>query len=155
MPKIQNSITKLGKEKLEEQIVALKEELRLTYIKRREAAEEGDLKENSAYIYAGEKANMLNTQIEEILTDLHHSIVQGKPTQTIIIEFGHKVTLLYLEDERTMTITLVGKNDARLTPGWVSVESPLGVALSGKRLNEEVEVNGQIIRVTAIEIGEI
>ncbi|MFA6602199.1 MAG: GreA/GreB family elongation factor [Candidatus Shapirobacteria bacterium] len=150
-----NQITKLGKEKLEERAVALKEELRLTYLKRREAAEEGDLKENSAYIYAGEKANMLNSQIEEVLTDLHNCLVTPKPTQTIRIEFGHKVTLLYLEDDRTMVITLVGKNDGGLVTGWVSLESPLGETLLGKRLNEEVEINGQKIRITAIEIGEI
>lgn len=153
MPK--NLITKLGKEKLTQEVAQLKEELRLTYLKRREAAEEGDLKENSAYIYAGEKANMLNTQIEEILTDLQECVVQGKPIQIKTIEFGHKVSLEYPDDNRRMTITLVGKNDARFVPEWVSTESPLGEKLLGKQAGDEVEINGQQIKIVAIEIGEI
>ena len=53
-------ITKLGKQKLEEQIAELQKELERTYKQRNEAAAEGDLKENSAYIFLGERALVLD-----------------------------------------------------------------------------------------------
>jgi transcription elongation GreA/GreB family factor len=54
-----------------------------------------------------------------------------------------------------MTITLVGKNDARLKPGWISVESPLGLAIIGKKNGEEVMVNGTPVTILDISVGDI
>lgn len=145
-------ITRIGKQKLEEQVAALKEELRLTYIKRSEAAAEGDLKENSAYIFMGERANVLNSQIAELQDDLNTAIIQPIPTQTDCICFGHQVTVMYENEQRLMTITLVGKNDARLFPGWISCESPIGQALLGKSLSDTITINDQAIKIISIDI---
>ncbi len=148
-------ITKHGKRKLEEQLQKLKEELRLTYEKRSEAAAEGDLKENSAYIFQGERANVLNSQIAEIISDLSSSEVKSAPLQTKSIEFGHQVTVRFENDQREMTIVLVGKNDARLQPNWVSCESPLGLALIGKSQGDQVLINDQPVTILKIDIGNI
>ena len=148
-------ITKLGKQKLGETLSSLKEELRRTYEKRSEAAAEGDLKENSAYIFQSERANVLNTQIEEISADLSACQVQNPPIQTKTVEFGHQVTLRFENDQRQLTVVLVGKNDARLQSGWISCESPLGVALMGKHLSDRVLVNDQPVTILNIEIGKI
>lgn len=148
-------ITKLGKSKLEARLGELKEELRLTYIKRREAAEEGDLKENSAYIYAGQKADLLNSQIEEAAQDLANLKIIESPGQNRSIEFGHRVVVVFEEDGREMGFTLVGKHDARLKEGWIYYQSPIGEALLGKKAGEKVEVNGQTIRIVSIEAGDI
>jgi transcription elongation GreA/GreB family factor len=148
-------ITKLGKQKLEEQIALLKEELRLTYEKRSEAAAEGDLKENSAYIFMGERASVLNSQIDEAKTDLKLSVLQSAPTQTDKIAFGHRVTIKFETDNREMTITLVGKNDARLKPDWISCDSPLGLALLQKSKSDKVFVNDQPVTILDIAIGDI
>lgn len=148
-------ITKLGKEKLEERLAQLKEELRLTYQKRQEAAAEGDLKENSAYIFAGEQANVLNSQIDEISTDLKTSVVQTSPDHVDFICFGHLITLRFSADNREMVITLVGKNDARLQPGWISIESPLGQAIINKKKGDKAVVNDQSVEILDIKIGNI
>lgn len=148
-------ITKLGKQKLEERLTQLKEELRLTYQKRQEAAAEGDLKENSAYIFAGEQANVLNSQIEEISIDLKMSIVQSPPDQINSICFGHLVSIRFLADNREMSVTLVGKNDARLQPGWVSIESPLGQAILNHKKGDKTVVNDQPVEILDIKIGNI
>lgn len=148
-------ITKLGKQKLEEHIAELKQELRRTYEQRSEAAAEGDLKENSAYIFMGERATVLNSQIEQAMIELKQSVVQVPPTQTRKITFGHKVTIHFESDNRDFVFTLVGKNDARLKPDWISCESPLGLAVINKTKNDKVEVNGQLVRILDIEVGEI
>lgn len=148
-------ITALGKQNLEKQIKELQEELDRTYKQRNEAAAEGDLKENSAYIFMGERATVLSSQISEAIDDLKQAIVQSAPTQCEIISFGHKVSIIFEEDKRNLTITLVGKNDARLKPDWVSIQSPIGQALLGKKKSDKVEVNGQTVTIINISVGEI
>jgi transcription elongation factor GreA len=148
-------ITKLGKQNLEKQIKDLQTELDRTYKLRNEAAAEGDLKENSAYIFMGERAVVLNSQISEAIDDLKQAVVQSAPTQCDCICFGHKVSLLFEEDERSLIITLVGKNDARLKPDWISIQSPIGEALLGKKKSDKVVVNGNTVAIIDISVGEI
>jgi len=148
-------ITKLGLQKLEADLIALKQELEITFQKRGEAAAEGDLRENSAYIFMGERARVLGSQIAEIEADLASSVVQTPPKHTGYICFGHQVKIIFERDNREMEIVLVGKNDARLKPNWISCESPLGIALMGKRLNEVVMVNEQPVKIISINIAEI
>jgi len=148
-------ITKLGKENLEKEIKSLQKELERTYKQRNEAAAEGDLKENSAYIFMGERATVLSSQISEAIDDLKQAVVQSAPTQSDVISFGHQVSLCFEEDQRKMTITLVGKNDARLKSDWISIKSPIGEALLGKKKSDKVQVNGQTVTITDISIGEI
>lgn len=148
-------ITKLGKQKLEQDLENLRAEYKKTLINRGIAGREGDLKENAAYISLGEKAEMLSIQMSEAADDLKKSIVQEAPTNTDTIGFGHKVTLLYENDKREMIITLVGKNDARIKPEWISIESPIGQALSGKKKGGKITINEQMITILDIQIGEI
>lgn len=148
-------ITKLGKQKLEEALENLREEYKKTLLDRGKAGREGDLKENAAYISLGEKAEMLSIQISEAVDDLKKSVVQEAPTNTDKICFGHKVTLFYENDKREMTITLVGKNDARLKPDWISIESPIGQALTGKKVGGKIIINEQPITILDIQVGEI
>jgi transcription elongation GreA/GreB family factor len=148
-------ITKLGKENLEKEIKSLQKELERTYKQRNEAAAEGDLKENSAYIFMGERATVLNSQISEAIDDLKQAVIQSAPTQSDVISFGHQVSLCFEEDKKQMTITLVGKNDARLKTDWISINSPIGEALVGKKKLDKVSVNGQTVTITDISIGEI
>jgi transcription elongation GreA/GreB family factor len=81
--------------------------------------------------------------------------VQLAPTHCDFISFGHKVSVFFEEDKREMIITLVGKNDARLKPDWISINSPIGEALLGKKKLDKVNVNGQSVIITDISIGEI
>lgn len=148
-------ITKLGKQKLEAYITKLQNELRYTYEKRSEAAAEGDLKENSAYIFMGERALVLNSQIDEAKTDLKLAVVQSPPTQLDKITFGHQVTIKFEADNRQVVCTLVGKNDANLKPGWISCLSPLGIALLNKSKADQITVNGQPVTIVDIAIGDI
>jgi len=148
-------ITKLGKDKLEKHIKDLRSELTRTVEERAKAAYEGDLKENSAYIFLGERAEVLRSQIVEAEGDLKKAVVQEIYTNIDSVNFGHCVTIRYESDKREITITLVGKNDARLKPGWISVESPLGIALKGKKKNEQVTVNDQLVTVLDITAGDL
>ena len=148
-------ITQLGKQKLEEHLQKLQDELNRTCEDRGKAAEEGDLKENSAYIFLGERALVLYSQIDTVKADLRASIVQSAPTQTDTIVFGSRVKIRFDSDGRELDITLVGKNDSNLKPGWISCESPLGLALLNQSKGAKVSVNDQPVSVLDIAIGEI
>lgn len=148
-------ITKLGKEKLKEHLLKLQLELGQTCEQRGVAAEGGDLKENSAYIYLGEKALVLYSQIDQVKADLKASVVQPVPTQVETIVFGSRLKIRFESDGRTMDIVLVGKNDAQLKPEWISCDSPLGLALLGKHKLDKVLVNSQPVTIVDISIGEI
>jgi len=148
-------ITKLGKQKLEKDLENLQNEYKNTLVSRGIAGREGDLKENAAYISLGEKAEMLGIQMSEAADDLKKSVVQEAPTNTDTIGFGHKVTIFYENDKREMIITLVGKNDARIKPEWISIESPIGQALTGKKVGDKIVINEQPITILNVQIGEI
>ncbi len=148
-------ITKIGLQKLEAELEALKKELELTFQKRGEAAAEGDLRENSAYIFMGERARVLGSQIAEIEADLAKSVVQSAPKHTGYVCFGHQVKIIFENDNREMNVVVVGKNDARLQPSWISCESPLGIALMGKRPSDVIDVNGQPVKIISITVAEI
>jgi len=148
-------ITKLGKQHLEQQLKDLQKELERTYDERQLAAAEGDLSENSTYIFMGERAGVLQSQIEEIINDLKEAVIQEIPNQCETISFGHQVSIFFEEDKRNLTITLVGKNDFGLKPNWISIQSPIGEALLGKKKLDKVNVNGQTVVVINISVGEI
>jgi transcription elongation GreA/GreB family factor len=148
-------ITKLGKEKLEKQIHDLEKELSQVMVKRGKAAEEGDLKENSAYIFLGERAQVLMSQIDQANKDFKEAVVQSAPTQNEKIAFGHQVTIRFEDDNREMIFTLVGKNDSQLKKEWISCESPMGIALLGKRKSDQIMVNDKKVIVLDISLGDI
>ena len=148
-------ITPFGLDQLKKLLAELKVELVRTFDERSAAAAEGDLKENSAYIFMTERANVLQTQIEKATQDLREAVVLIPPTQYGQVEVGHQIKLMFENDKREMTITLVGKNDASQKPGWISSDSPLGIAILGKIKSAKVEVNGQPVTILDILAGEI
>ena len=148
-------ISKLGKKKLEKELLKLKKELRRTGEERGEAAREGDLKENSAYIFLGERAEVLRSQIGTLTRILREAQIQEAPKETEVVSFGHKVVILFEERREEMEIVLMGEEEARFKPEWISCQSPLGQALLGKKQGERVMVNEQKVLIVRIEILEI
>ena len=148
-------ITQLGLDRLKNNLITLKAELVRTFDEKREAAAEGDLKENSAYIFMGERAIVLQTQIEETSNSIKDAVLITPPTTIDKVQIGHQVKVLFNNDNREMTITLVGKDDNAIKPGWVSHTSPIGIALVGKGINDKVDVNGQPVTILEINLGGI
>jgi transcription elongation GreA/GreB family factor len=54
-----------------------------------------------------------------------------------------------------MTITLVGKDDNAIKPGWISGDSPLGIAILGMSVNDTVLVNDNTVQILDITQGDI
>ena len=148
-------ITSAGLARLTENLKNLKEELVRTFDERSAAAAEGDLKENSAYIFMTERAQVLQTQIEETSKSIKEAQLIAVPTQTNSVALGHLIKVKFIADNRDLTITLVGKHDNALRSGWISGDSPLGLAILNKKVGDVVSVNGQNVEVVSIAIGDI
>lgn len=105
-----------------------------------EARAHGDLSENAEYHSAKERQGMIEAQIADIEDKLARAVVID-PTSLSgdKVVFGATVRLLD-EDDKPVTWQIVGEMEANARNGRISYNSPLGRALIGRNLGEEVEV---------------
>ncbi len=70
------------------------------------------------------------------------------------VQVGSKVTA-HGQDDKTVEYTIVGAAEAQPTKGLISNESPVGMALLGKRVGDEVQISVPkgIYRLTVTQIG--
>jgi transcription elongation factor GreA len=100
----------------------------------------GDLSENADYIKAKEDQGFLEGRIEEIKYLLHKAEIIQENTNFDSIIIGAKVTIQ--EDECEPEIYhLVGSKEANPGDGRISNASPIGQALLGKKIGEQVTAN--------------
>jgi len=130
-------ITKEGKKDLEAELEKLKGRRGEIAIKIAEARDYGDLSENAEYDAAREDQGLVESRIAEIEDILLNAdiIKAGKKSS---ISLGSKVELK--NGRKTTTYTVVGPVEANPLEGKVSNESPIGVALFGKKVGDKATV---------------
>lgn len=100
----------------------------------------GDLSENAEYHAAKERQGQIEAMILDMEDQLSRALVIDPTTLSgDKVAFGATVTLLD-EDKKQVTYQLVGQVEANATNGRISYNSPLGRALIGRLVGEEVEV---------------
>ncbi|MGQ5702055.1 transcription elongation factor GreA [Sandaracinobacteroides sp. A072] len=105
-----------------------------------EARAHGDLSENAEYHAAKERQSQIEAQIADYEDKLARAVVIDPTTLSgDKVVFGATVRLLD-EDDKPVTWQIVGEVEADARNGRISYNSPLGRALIGRRLGEEVEV---------------
>ncbi|MAP69611.1 MAG: transcription elongation factor GreA [Erythrobacteraceae bacterium] len=129
-----------GYEKLTADLKALRAERPLIVDAIEEARAHGDLSENAEYHAAKERQG----QVEAMIGDLEDKISRAQiidPTSLSgdKVIFGATVTLLD-ENDKPVRYQIVGQTEADAAKGRISYNSPIGRALIGKQLEEEVEV---------------
>ena len=106
-----------------------------------EARAHGDLSENAEYHAAKERQGQIEAMIADIDDRLSRALVIDPTTLSgDKVVFGATVTLLD-EDEKKVRYQLVGQSEADAKDGKISFNSPLGRALIGRQVGEEVEVS--------------
>ncbi len=130
-----------GKQMLETELKKLLQEERPAVIKAiEEARGHGDLSENADYDAAKEKQGFIEYRIGEIQGKLAVAeVVDPKEIKSDKIVFGATVNLLDLDADKEITYKLVGVDEADIKNGLLSVFSPLGRALIGKKKDDVVE----------------
>ncbi len=110
----------------------------------KEAREEGDLSENAGYEAARERQGMLEAKINFIESRMPiYNVVDMAMLTSERIIFGATVRLADLDLDEEREYTLVGPDETDFIPkdkGAISVFSPVGRALLGKEVGDEVTV---------------
>lgn len=107
-----------------------------------EAREKGDLKENAEYDAAKEAQGLLEAKIKKLEGELANArIVDESEIDTSKVSVLTKVTLTNLNTKKQVTYHLVSEKEADLKSGKISVTSPIGKGLLGKKVGDTAEVN--------------
>lgn len=129
-----------GQQMLSENLRRLKDERPQIIDAIEEARAHGDLSENAEYHAAKERQGQIEASIADIEDKLSRAvIIDPKTLSGDKVVFGATVTLLD-EDDKPIKYQLVGQTEADAKVGRISYNSPLGRALIGKQVDEEVEV---------------
>ncbi len=135
-------ITKKGYEALKAELGRLKKVERPKVIEAiAEARSHGDLSENAEYNAAKERQGFIEARISELerkLADARIVETANRTSETVV--FGATVQLIEMESQQKKQYMLVGQDEADLKNGKISVQSPVGKALIGKRVGDQVEV---------------
>ena len=129
-----------GQKMLTEELARLKAERPLIIDAIEEARAHGDLSENAEYHAAKERQGQIEASIADIEDRLSRAqVIDPRDLSGDKIVFGATVTLID-EDEKPIRYQIVGQTEADAKSGKISYNSPLGRALIGKKIDEEVEV---------------
>jgi len=116
-------------------------------------AEMGDFSENAGYQLAKSRLRGLNQRILDLENLLKRAEIIITDGDTSSVKAGHRITVISTGREKTYT--LLGSNESNPTEGVISLGSPLGAALIGKRVGDEVRltINGKekIYKIIKIE----
>ncbi len=136
----QQYITAEGAKKLKAELEQLKGPEREALAKRlREAIQMGDLSENADYHKAKEDQAFLEGRIQELEYVLRTAIIVEDTGQAReVVGVGARVTVQE-EDFEPEVFLVVGAKEADPRNGKISNESPIGLALMGRRVGETVE----------------
>ncbi|WRK94522.1 transcription elongation factor GreA [Altererythrobacter sp. H2] len=105
-----------------------------------EARAHGDLSENAEYHAAKERQGQIEAQIADLEDRVSRAqIIDPTSLSGDRIVFGATVTMLD-EDDKPVRYQIVGQTEADAKRGRISYNSPLGKALIGKKVGEDVEV---------------
>ncbi len=129
--------------RIETEVRDLEEELHLRLPEQiKEAREHGDLSENAEYEAAKERQNYVAirlAQLKKRLADLSMLSVENIPVDRISL--GSEVRVLDLGTDEEHRYELVVSEEADASKGRVSLGSPIGRALMGSRVGDEVSVH--------------
>ena len=106
-----------------------------------EAREKGDLKENAEYDAAKEAQGLLEARIKRFEAELATArVLDTTNIDTSKVSILTKVTITNLANLKSMTYQIVSEKEADLKSGKISITSPIGKGLVGKKVGEVAEI---------------
>ena len=115
----------------------------------------GDLSENSEYDQAREEQANLEKRIIEVEYALEHAVVIDSSDNDGKVGIGCQVELMYEDEDESETYKIVGSQEADPFNNKISNESPMALAIMGKKVGEVVEVSSPdgVYSVKIVAIG--
>ncbi|MBM3915258.1 MAG: transcription elongation factor GreA [Sphingomonadales bacterium] len=123
-----------------------------------EAREKGDLKENAEYDAAKEAQGILEARIaalEGVMANVR--VLDASSIDTSKVSILTQVTLTNLKTNKQVVYKVVSEKEADLKAGKISVTSPIGKGILGKKVGETAEIQAPAgvlnFRIEAISAG--
>jgi transcription elongation factor GreA len=135
-------MTPEGYQKLQEEFERLLKVERPRIIKAiSEARSHGDLSENAEYHAAKEMQSFIEGRIRELQEKLALAeVIDPSKINQSKVAFGAKVKVLDTDTNEENTFTLVGPEEADVKNGRISINSPVGRSLLGKKVGDAVVI---------------
>ncbi len=143
-----NILTHEGLQELEAELEDLKVNRRKDIAQKlKEARAQGDLSENAEYDAAKDEQRDIEARIEEIEKILKNvEVVSAEDVDDTKINIGCHIKIHDFEYDEDLEFSIVGSTQANSLHGKISNESPLGSALIGHEVGDEVEVEmGEVV----------
>lgn len=152
-----NYYTEEGLKKMKEELQTLRTKGRADIARQiAEARDKGDLSENAEYDAAKDAQGMLEMKIAK-LDDLVASarIIDQNQLDTSKVSILTKVKIKNHANKMELTYMLVPEEEANLKENKISVKSPIGQGLIGKRVGEiaEIKAPAGVIKLEVLEIA--
>lgn len=134
--------TEEGLKKLQDEIHFLKTKERASITRQiAEARDKGDLSENAEYDAAREAQGLLEARIAKLEDTLSNArLVDTSQVDTSKVSILTKVKVKNLKNSQVVQYTLVTQSEANLKEGKISIDSPIGKGLMGKKVGDKVEI---------------
>ncbi|NQW20643.1 MAG: GreA/GreB family elongation factor [Chloroflexi bacterium] len=135
------SLTQSGFNEMTKQLVSLQDE-RVRIVKDiQRAAADGDVRENAPLEAAREAQGMTIGKIRELEATLKVAvIIDSKSQDDGRVRIGSKIELTEVKTDKTFKYQLVEPNEANPLASKISIVSPVGSAILGHKLGDEVKV---------------
>ena len=133
-----NLISIEGRRRLQEEYDFLWEKERPKVVREvSDAAAEGDRSENASYIYGRKRLREIDSRLKYLGNRLKALKVALPPANPTTVSFGCWVT--YEDEEgKEYCYQLVGPDEFDVSIGRISIDSPVGIALLGKKVDDAV-----------------
>ena len=104
-----------------------------------EARAHGDLSENAEYAAAKDRQSFIEGRIGELEYKIANAdIIDPQKNSRDRVMFGHKVLLENIDTGEGVQYQLVGPDESNIQEGRISISSPLGRAIMGKKPGDEL-----------------
>jgi transcription elongation factor GreA len=146
-------LTKEGLDKLAAELEELRTVRRAEVAERIKYAKDfGDISENAEYEAAKNEQGMLEGRILTLEMMVRNAVIIEQAEVGGVVQVGSTVEVK--DEYGTQAFTIVGPAEVDVTSGRISMESPVGKALLGRRIGEKVQVQSpggvRELKVTAL-----
>ena len=141
-------LTQKGFDKLSSELEALKEKKDHLITQIEEVAQPDESGEDGLASQLKEELEVVNDKIDDLEHALEISqIITGKPGKVTVVSVGCTVKIR-LSSRQEKQFSIVSNMESDPTQNLISDKSPLGLALMGKKINDEVEVDAPVGKIT-------
>lgn len=135
-------ITREGLEKLKKELEHIKKFERPKNVRAiEEARAHGDLSENAEYHAAKERQSFIEGRITELESVIGRAeVIEVNSSVSDRVVFGKTVLIYNITEDEEKKYQLLGPYDSEPEKGRISVHSPLGQALIGREVGDEIKV---------------